>query len=125
MPLDLENLQAPVLDESGLDAIRALDEDGGDVLVREILAAYFASSPGLLAQLDEGLAARNVEKVRIATHTLKSSSANLGALRLADLCKAAETAARSDDLGTALKLAPSIHQTYRQTCEALARSIAG
>lgn len=124
MNTDLDRFTAPVLDASALDAIRALDDDGGDGLLREILAAYFASCPGLLAQMDEGFAASGADKVRIATHTLKSSSANLGAQRLADICKEAESAARAGDLSTALGLAPLIKQVYSQTCEALTRAIA-
>lgn len=124
MTADLDRFDAPILDETALDAIRALDDDGGDALLREILAAYFASSPGLLAQLDEGLAAASADKVRIATHTLKSSSANLGAQRLSDLCKEAENAARAGDLARVQALAPSIQQAYRMTCEALTRSLA-
>lgn len=124
MTTDLDRFTAPVLDLSALDAIRLLDDDGGDGLLREILAAYFASCPGLLAQMDEGFAAGGADKVRIATHTLKSSSANLGAQRLADVCKHAEAAAREGDLATALGLAPVIKQVYAQTCEALTRAIA-
>lgn len=124
MSTELTGVNTPVLDAAALDVIRALDDEGGDGLLREILAAYFASCPGLLAQLEEGLAASNAEKVRIATHTLKSSSANLGALQLSALCKEAESAARQGDLLAVQALSSSIQKAYRQSCEALTRSLA-
>jgi len=112
---------APVLDETALDAIRALDDEGSDALIREILATYFASCPDLLTQMDDGLDAGNLDKVRIATHTLKSSSANLGAMQLAQLCKMAENAARAGDLASAKAQQGPIHEAYRIACAALTR----
>jgi two-component system, sensor histidine kinase and response regulator len=123
MTTNLSQIETPLLDESALDAIRALDDDGGDSMLQEILAVYIASCPDLLAQMDEGLATGDADKVRMATHTLKSSSANLGAQRLADLCRRAETAARSGDLATVKELASGIAQAYKLSCEALTRTL--
>lgn len=124
MTTELELSQTPVLDETALGAIRELDEDGGDALLSEILAAYYASCPDLLAQLEDGLTSSSVDKVRMAAHTLKSSSANLGALLLSELCRQAEHAAREGDLTRVQALAPAIWQAYQQTCEALTGTLA-
>ena len=85
MSTKLDLTSAPVLDISALDAIRALDEDNGHALLQEILAAYCESSPVLLHQLDDAIAIGDADKAKVAAHTLKSSSANVGAMRLFEL----------------------------------------
>lgn len=63
----------------------------------------FASSvEKYLAQIDDAWRARDLKNVRDVAHTLKSSSANLGALKLSQCCVDIETVIRDqtgDDLG--------------------------
>ena len=87
-----------VLDRAALDAIRALDESGAAGLLRQVLHLYFESSPRLIAELRRARAAGDTVAVRNAAHSLKSSSANLGATALADMCKTVEHAARTGGL---------------------------
>ena len=46
-----------------------------------------------------GMSSGDKDAVRSGAHSLKSSSANLGALRLAELCKQLEAAARVGNFG--------------------------
>jgi HPt (histidine-containing phosphotransfer) domain-containing protein len=50
--------------------------------------------------------------VRNAAHSLKSSSANLGAARLAEMCRAIEHAARAGRLGGELPSADEIEGEF-------------
>jgi HPt (histidine-containing phosphotransfer) domain-containing protein len=48
--------------------------------------------------------------LREVAHALKSSSANVGAIGLADLCKRLETMGRDDNLADA----PTIHERFER-----------
>lgn len=89
------------LDAQALANLAQLDPTGVNQLLPRVLSTYRSSLARLMAQL---VAARNPfqpETVKLVAHTLKSSSASVGALGLSALCSQAEQAlrdARLDDL---------------------------
>jgi HPt (histidine-containing phosphotransfer) domain-containing protein len=105
------------LDQAALKAIRELDPDGKAGLLQQVIEMYLQASPPLISQIESGLASGNADSVRIAAHTLKSSSANLGAQGLAQTCAALESAARSGSLAghaaTAARLRPEFESVRR------------
>ncbi len=85
---------AAVLDPQALANLRKLDPSGAQNLVERVLGVYNASLERLIAQLVAARQRSDGAAIHLAVHTLKSSSLNVGALVLADLCAAAETAIR-------------------------------
>lgn len=83
-----------VLDEQALAGLRQLDPTGANQLMPRVLATYRASLARLLGQMRAARQQSDTAAIRLATHTLKSSSASIGALALSALCGAAEQAAR-------------------------------
>ncbi|MDR3575906.1 MAG: response regulator [Anaerolineaceae bacterium] len=65
--------------------------DDGDSLIDELIDIYLENTPKLLENLHQSLAANDVEVFNRTAHTLKSSSASLGAMRLSRLSKELET----------------------------------
>jgi HPt (histidine-containing phosphotransfer) domain-containing protein len=63
-----------------------------------VLNTYLVSLARLREQLLQARAAGDNDAVRLATHTLKSSSASIGALCLSSLCAQAEQAVRDGQL---------------------------
>ena len=84
-----------LLDAEALARLRELDPRGVNKLMERVVTAYNSSLERLLPEL---AAARsptlNLAVVRHVSHTLKSSSASLGALALARRCAAIETLVR-------------------------------
>jgi HPt (histidine-containing phosphotransfer) domain-containing protein len=82
-----------VLDQGVLDELR--ESVGGDEeFVKELVNAYLAETPAYIDALVAAAAAGDAGAVVRPAHTVKSSSAALGALRLAATCKQVEFAAR-------------------------------
>ena len=67
-------------------------------LFGRVIAIYLEHAPGQGDALVRAIEQKNPEAVRIAAHTLKSSSANIGARKLARQCGALEVAARAGKL---------------------------
>lgn len=89
---------ATVLDAKALAALAQLDPGGSSRLVPRVMTTYRASLTRLLTEIARGRAADDPAALRMAAHTLKSSSASVGALALSALCAAAEAAVREGRL---------------------------
>jgi HPt (histidine-containing phosphotransfer) domain-containing protein len=63
--------------------------------------------------------ANDAEGLRQAAHALKSSSANVGAVAFADLCKEVEVAAASGQLDQARVLVDTLLAEHRTVLQAL------
>lgn len=79
-----------VLDESILDE---LAEFAGDEMHR-IVRLFLEDAPSLLRTLEQAAAGPDLARMQEAAHTLKSSSANIGAMALSATAKRIEMAAR-------------------------------
>ena len=106
-----------VIDQKALDNIRSLGS--GNELLRKVLQAYLSTAPKLIEEYSRGLASGNVEQVHRAVHTLKSSSANVGAVRLSDLCKQIEAQVRAGHLDRAREQSAALRQAHDDAEHAL------
>ena len=87
-----------VLDRDALDRLRELDPQGTSRLLERVLRAFASSAERLARQFGDARASGDMQGVRHVAHTLKSSSASIGALALARLCAEIETAIRAGAL---------------------------
>lgn len=83
------------LDPVALAGLRELDPHGLNRLLERVVRAFQGSLDRLLPQLVDAQARRDAAGIRHVAHTLKSSSASIGALRLSALCAQLEAAVRS------------------------------
>lgn len=74
------------------------EELGDDSILAEVLAAYLHELPVRREAITAAASAGDAETVQSVAHTLKSSSAALGALRLSEVCAELEQAGRAADL---------------------------
>jgi len=106
----------PVINEAALEAIRTL---GGNELLHRVITLYLSNAGKLLQSLENAWITGDLNAIRLASHTLKSSSNQVGAHRLAELCREVENEARDhryDVSGTALS---RIKQEFTDTHAAL------
>ena len=107
-----------VLDQPTLAAL--LDSLGGDSdFLKELVDAYLDSTPGLLAAMRQAVAAGDAAGLQRAAHTLKTGSANMGALELAARCKELEEIGRSGALDGAAERIDAAAAAYDGVAAAL------
>jgi PAS domain S-box-containing protein len=104
------------LDDEALQNLRDL---GGDEFLGEVIGAFLADAPTLIATLRNALPQGNTEELRRAAHTLKSNGATLGAESFATLCRTAEQRAKAGELDGFSDLVDRIEQEYAPLEEAL------
>ena len=89
---------APVLDQASLQRLHELDPLGENRVVERVLRALEASLTRLLPQSALALQQGDQEALRHVVHTLKSSSASVGALELSRGCGEIENRLRLQQL---------------------------
>lgn len=87
---------AALLDPEAIRRLRELDPSGGNKLLERVVAAFSTSLDRLLPELARAREGDTLDLavVRHVSHTLKSSSASLGAMALSARCADIETQAR-------------------------------
>ena len=83
-----------VLDAQALALLSELDPSGSGQLFVRVMSTYRKSLARLIGQLVTAREPFDPDSMRLAAHTLKSSSGSVGALGLAQLCGSAEAALR-------------------------------
>jgi histidine phosphotransfer protein HptB len=86
-----------ILDDSTLAELLA-SVDGDTEFVVQLIETYLADAPQQLSAIDAAAASGDAAALVRPAHTLKSSSATVGAQRLAGLSRRLETAGRSGTL---------------------------
>jgi signal transduction histidine kinase/CheY-like chemotaxis protein len=107
------------INRQALNNIRALSATHGDALLERVLQAYLDDTPIHLQTLRQAIASGNTGQLRKAAHSLKSSSANVGAEVLAQRCKELEQLARNDTTAGAAALLVDMDRSFQAVRQAL------
>ncbi len=114
------------IDQAVLDGIRVLDSNGAKGLLGKVLSLFLSDSPKLVEEILSAAGKGERESVRRAAHTLKSSSANVGATNLSTLCRKVEEMAREGKMpGSGDPVLAILEGEYRSVREALSSILAG
>jgi HPt (histidine-containing phosphotransfer) domain-containing protein len=92
------------INHQALNAIRALSADKGEQLVQRVVHAFIDDTPTQLHALRQAIDTTDINVMRRAAHSLKSSSANVGADALSKLCKELEQLGRTESTEGAARL---------------------
>jgi PAS domain S-box-containing protein len=107
------------LDAGVLAEMRAMDPKGESGFFSRLTLKYMELSVTDLQSIREAIAASDAEGVSSSAHRLGSSSANLGALRVAALCKDMEAAGKLGDLEEAGACVADLTTEHARALEAL------
>jgi histidine phosphotransfer protein HptB len=86
------------IDPQAIENLRALNPGDNDEFLREIAGIFLEDTPQRIAELDQSLAAGDAAKFTRAAHSIKGSSANLGAMDLRAVAEKLEHQSRTDGL---------------------------
>jgi len=111
-----ENLEYP-LDRVTLEGLREL---GGSELIADLAEVFSSDTLPRLANLQVAVESGDAEAVERIAHTLKGSSANMGARRMAGICEELQKAGVSKDLAGALDLLDQLEAEFERVRWALA-----
>ena len=96
-----------------LEQFREIDPNGGLGIIKQIMQVFLDTTPAIMGQIDQAFAAQDVDAMRRGAHSLKSSSANVGAQTLSEIFKQIETLGREGKLSEAIPLMTDMKQAYQ------------
>jgi CheY-like chemotaxis protein len=120
---EIGNNQMPGFDRAALDRIQALDDSGSKELVRTVITHYFDETPRIVESLRSAVTESDATTIAKLAHGLKSSSANVGALALAEACREMEGAGRENIVNGCAGLLIRIEREYEIASKALATEL--
>ena len=106
------SLGALALDHKALANIRALDEDGQTAVLDEVIGMYLDEAPQHLSLLRSAQQAGDAATMGRVAHAFKSSSLNVGAASLGELCRQLERQCKALDLQGSEPLVTAIEQHF-------------
>ncbi len=112
-----------VVDARVLDNYRRIQQPGKPDIIKRLVDIYLKSSPDILREISEAGVEGDMEKLWRSAHSLKSSSANLGATTLAGLCETVEEMGRSKREVNLPEMIKKIETEYARVSKELRRII--
>jgi len=85
-----------LLDPNALQILSELSEQTGRNLVGEVIDLFLEHSPAQLKRLSDAIAEPNFKQICMTAHRLKGAALNVGAKRVAELCRLLEEAAQNE-----------------------------
>ncbi|MGH6608876.1 MAG: response regulator [Burkholderiaceae bacterium] len=116
-PVDTEALQA--LDMSVIERIRQMEQRGASRLLERLIETYATTAAKLMTDAERAFANDDGAALRHAVHTLRSSSANVGATALSQRFAAIERHARESQIQRARHDWPAARSEYERVLQAL------
>jgi signal transduction histidine kinase/CheY-like chemotaxis protein/HPt (histidine-containing phosphotransfer) domain-containing protein len=108
-----------LLDRRALDAIRELSRERGATILARVIDSYLVTAPDQLDALHRAVAEKDAKALQTQAHSLKSSSANVGARELAELAREVESLGRSGQTTDASGLVERMAGEFLRVREAL------
>ena len=107
------------INRDAIEKIRSLGGSSPNVFLEKVVRTYLETSPALVESLHSAATTGDSEKMADAAHTLKSSSASLGAERLAALCRKVEKLARAERTAKAAILVAALETEFGHIVDVL------
>jgi len=107
----------PVISASTFAALREMA--GGD-LIDDLIDAFLEDAPRMIAAMQAGMEAQDVDAVRRNAHSMKSNADTFGATALSAVAREVEMRARAGDLDVGGPLAD-----LRESCRAASDELRG
>ncbi len=118
-PSENETSAPPVFTPEALSGLQALYPGNGKAIMQRLVELYLNNADKLVTNLEQAWEQGNIDSIRVAAHTLKSSSLQIGATRLAEMCRTVETEARQQAFDKSNHTMTEIRHQFGKTSTAL------
>lgn len=117
---DRAEINENILNLKAINTIRGLQRPGKPDLLSKVVGVYFSKTPEVIDDMQTGLENQDYPQISACAHSLKSSSAYLGADVLSKACRQIESAIADGTHGDLEALIKGIASDYQRVAAALA-----
>ena len=119
------SLPVTILDGDVLTRLQELQRPGKPDVLRKLITTYLTDSPTLMAKVQQAITQNNAVLLRESAHSLKGSSAMIGATLVTQHCRDLEYCGREQQLTSALVYLKALETDYATTHTALNSILSG
>jgi len=112
-----------VIDQSVLASLKELQEEGEPDILEEVGGLFLKHAPEKISAIEKAAANKDAKALQVAAHSLKSSSAYVGAMKLSAMSKELEMMGRSGVLDGASERSESLKAEFLRVKTALESEI--
>jgi CheY-like chemotaxis protein len=109
----------PVAEALDAGALENLRELGGPEMLAELAEMFLRDAPEGIARLREALRRNDAPEVERLAHTLKGSSGNMGAARMAEICSGLQASGAGGDLRATSRMLEDLSAEFERAAGAL------
>ncbi len=91
----LSDDEMPPVDNARLDNIRSLQQEGKADILKKVIGYYLEHTPKVLDEMEKAVTENNAHAIVETAHSLKSSSGNVGAMQLFEMCREMEATGKN------------------------------
>ena len=117
--VNLADEVSDVIEMTILDALREIQQPGQNDLISRVIQIYLQDSPTHIQSIVQGLQDNDAAAILRATHSMKSISAHVGAMKLSELCKDLEHITKTGITPESEKLSVKIQKEFKRVVKAL------
>jgi HPt (histidine-containing phosphotransfer) domain-containing protein len=114
-----EFLSSAPIDPKALQALRDMAGKDASEVLAEVIDSYLEDAPKLLQAISAAVAQGDTTALYQAAHTLKPTSATLGAITLSQVCKDLEVIGRTGTMADVLAIVLQVEAEYERVQAAL------
>lgn len=92
------SLSSAIIDPNAIKTIKDLQMDGEPSILPRVINTYIASTESKISELNRKISKITAKDLQSLAHSLKSSSANMGAMRLSEISKKLEMSCRNNTM---------------------------
>ncbi len=111
------------IDRTVLASLRELQDEGDPDIIAEVGGLFVEHSPGKVKAILQAVEDGDAKGLQMAAHSLKSSSAYVGAMRLSEMSKELEMMGRAKAMDGAKEKAERLNAEYKRVKTALLAEI--
>ena len=108
-----------VLDPEVIQSLRELGGEDDPELLCELVELFTSDSPARVSEMRRGVESSDWSVVDAMAHALKSSSANVGAMKLSELCRQTEVASKQADRDATDAAVTALEGEFQRVLKAL------
>jgi HPt (histidine-containing phosphotransfer) domain-containing protein len=114
---------SPAIDPEAIEQLRFLEDEDQPNVVAELVQLFIEHAPPKITAIREALVHGDAGAVKRAAHSLKGSSANVGARGMQQVCERIEHAAAAGDLAGTPALLAQLEEESAIVADALRAEI--
>ncbi|BBC25658.1 Hpt domain-containing protein [Pseudanabaena sp. ABRG5-3] len=111
----------PTLNVDTFQGLRQSIDD--DLMFSDLVTIYLNSAENLLDEIQMAFANQDASQFSLSAHSLKSTSASIGAVRLSQICKYLEQVGKTGNISVSSDMVYLLTNEYEQVIQAIQVSV--